>query len=245
MEQVDDFAFKVRGAGGDEICNGHELAIEAWGKERADDDDSALLAMAYLWRRFGPPWRGGDNYKSLVDYTLTTEDPHVFLWLALKGCGLALSVGYLVHESIHQEAHRPMTEWCKRYDDWWYTTHPEFKAWEETEENRRKVRAVYWQERDNEDVLAAARAAIGEIPARVDRRQWRTKTGVVHRVNQAVFGAMKELERPVYVRDCPFNLLGRCADTDKPAEPSRYAGYGVPKAAMDKHFSEDDTQEVS
>ncbi|KKM63052.1 hypothetical protein LCGC14_1515470 [marine sediment metagenome] len=240
MQQVVKFGFKVYGAGGDDLFDGHDLAIEAWGKERAKDKNGALLAMAYLWRRFGPPWLGGDEYKSLVGYTLTTSDPHIFLWLHLSGCGLAYSVGYFAHKSIRAEAHRLMKEWCERYDEWWGTTHPEFAAWEDNEENQQKASVIYWQERDDKDVLAKARAAIGEFPDRHDSRCWRTDTGLVHRVNQAVFDALKELERPVYVRDCALNLFGRCDDTDDPAEPSKYAGFGVPKEAMDSLVDDDD-----
>ncbi len=237
MEQVVEFGFKVRGAGGDDIFDGPSLALEAWG-DRADDDNSALLAMAYVWRRFGPPWHGGDDHKSLVDYTLTTEDPHVFLWLHLGGSCLALSVGYLAHESIRAEVDRPINEWLRRYDDWWWTTHPEFASWEDTEESQEKMNTLYWQDREDKNVQAQSFAAIGAFPARLDNSKWRTDTGVVHRVNQAVFDALKELERAVYVRDCPINLFGRCNDSETPAERSRYAGYGVPKAAMDDYFSE-------
>lgn len=241
MEQVMDFGFAVRGAGGDDIFDGHDLALEAWG-DCAKDKNSGLLALAYLWRRFGPPWRGGDDHKSLVDYTLTTDDPHVFLWLHLSGSGLAYSVGYFAHCSLRAELDEPILEWCKRYDEWWWTTHPEFESWEDSEENQQKISAIYWQERQNEDVRAKAYAAIGDFPSRPDKPQWRTDTGVVNRVNQAVFDALKELERPVYVRDCPINLFGRCGETDNPAEPSPYAGYGIPKAAMDSYFLEDEDE---
>lgn len=202
VRQVDEFGFKVCGAGGDELFDGHDLAIEAWGRERAEDENGGLIAMAYLWRRFGPPWRGGDDHKSLVDYTLTTEDPQIFLWLHLGGSGLAYSVGYLAHESIREEADRPMADWCKRYEDWW-------------------------------------RAAIGESPDRTNPREWRTAGGLVYRVNRAVLDALRELERPVYVRDCALNLFGRCKDTYEPAERSLYAGYGVPKESMDKLVEDD------
>lgn len=233
MQQVETFDFKVLGAGGDDLFNGYDMAIEAWGQDRADDKNGALLAMAYLWRRFGPPWRGGDDYKRLVDYTLTTDDPYVFLWLSLSGSGLACSMGYLAHESLRAEVDQPRRVWSECYVEWWNTMHPEFKSWEDTKETLEKMAEIYWRERYDEDVLAKACAAIGEFPGVPDHRQWRTDTGVVHRVNQALFDAMKELERPVYVRDCPVNLFGRCDESDTPAEQSKYAGYGVPKPAMD------------
>lgn len=232
MEQLGDCEFKLSGASSDDICDAHQLAQEAWG-DIAKDKNSGLLAMAYLWRRFGPPWSGGDDHKSLVDYTLTTNDSHVFLWIHLSGCGLFYSVGYLAHEKIKQKFHEPMTAWCERYDEWWWTTHPEFESWEDFGENQKKVSEVYWNERMDNAVITKAEAVIGQSPSRQDSRAWRSDNGVLRRVNQAIFDAMKELERPVYVRDCAFNLFGRCDDSDTPAERSKYAGHGIPKEAMD------------
>ena len=237
MEQVIDFGFKAFGAGADDLFDGCDMAIEAWGKDRADSDNSGLLAMAYLWRRFGPPWRGGDNYKSLVDYTLTTADPYVFVWFHLGGCGLALSLGYFVHESLRHEAQQPENDWHRRFQEWWIATHPELDPRTKT------TRARCVKDKCDEKVCTQAEAVIGEYPARPLSRQWRTDTGIVHRINRAVYDALKELERPVYIRDCAINIFGRCDDSDSPAERSMYAGYGVPKAAMDNHFSKGETDE--
>lgn len=238
MEQLIDNDRGLCGASSDDIVDCHKLAIEAWG-DRCEERDSGMLAFAYLWRRFGPPWGGGDPHKTLVDYTLTTADPDVFLWLHLSGAGLSFSVGYLADESIRDEAFGPKAEWCKKYDNWWWEQHPEFEQWEDTEENQKKVAELYWDERTKRGKEAVA--VIGEFPPRADLKNWRSAGGVVTRVNQAIFDAMQELLVTVYVRDCPINIFGRCEDSDCCAEPSEYAGYGLEsaKSELDKYVAGD------
>ena len=233
MEQVSKFTEQVRGAAGDDIVDAHALAIEAWG-ERCEDNNSGLLAFAYLWRRFGPPWRGGDDHKSLVDYTLTTSEPDVFLWIHLSGSRLSLCAGYLAYESVGEEHRKPIVDWEVAFRQWWWDRHPEFESWEETEENQKKVAEMYWGDRMETRNIEAAEEQIGPFPIPSDPREWRTAGGTVRRVNQALFDAMQELLTPVYVRDVPINLFGRCEDTDTAAPRSKYAGYGVPQAAMDE-----------
>lgn len=237
MQQA-DYKFGVCGAGRDEIVNGTNLAIEAWGN-RCKEKNSALLGFAYLWRRFGPPWHGTDDYKKLVGYDLTTPDEQVFLTLNLGGCGLYLSIGYLAHESIREEVNKPMVEWCRKYDEWWWKQHPEFMDWEETDENQRKVSKIYWEERGEDETVKKAIAVIGDSPPRLDNKKWQEDSGVVGRVNRALFEALKELDRPVYVRDCAINIFGRCDDSEDAVERSPYAGYGIPQEAMDALISND------
>ena len=238
MEQVSKFTERVHGAAGDDIVDAHALAIEAWG-ERCEDNNSGLLAFAYLWRRFGPPWRGGDDHKSLVDYTLTTSEPDVFLWIHLSGSSLSLCTGYLALESVGEEHRKPFCDWEEAFYEWWWSQHPEFEPWEETEENKQKVSKMYWEDRVKTSIIDAAKEQIGPFPDRHDPSKWRTIGGLVTRVNQALFDAMQELLTPVYVRDVPINLFGRCEDSDTAAPRSKYAGYGVPQEAMDELIDND------
>lgn len=63
---------------------------------------------------------------------------------------------------------------------------------------------------------------------------WRTfdKHPIHQRIDRAIRAALTELWRPVYVRDVPYNIIGRVYD-DLPhgdldaAEPSPQAGYGL------------------
>lgn len=47
------------------------LAEKAFGKDLASQQH--LTAMAYLYRRFGPPFWGCDSYKEIASYVLTTK----------------------------------------------------------------------------------------------------------------------------------------------------------------------------
>jgi hypothetical protein len=68
--------------------------------------------------------------------------------------------------------------------------------------------------------------------------KWRKGPPVMRLVNNALLTAMMELLRPVFVRDCPLTILGRCADGDVPqyeggaAPCSKYAGFGIPEEGM-------------
>ena len=183
IKQATEIEFETTGALSNPIVDGPSLADEAWG-DRANGEDSGLIAMAYLWRRFGPPWWGADSHKKLVSYILTTHDPDIFLEMNLSGSALRSSAAHLMSRTLYEEAMQPY-------------------------------------------------AAPEPCPTWPDLDNWREVGGIVTRVNQALFDAMKELERPVYVRDVAINIFGRCDDTDTPAEYSKYAGYGIPQHAMD------------
>lgn len=234
MQQVYDLgAAPWSGAKGSDLVDGHDLAIEAWG-DRAKEKSSGLTAFAYLWRRFGPPWQGGDDHKELVSYWLTTADPGVVLTVGLSGSSLPYAIGYLAARSITDEHHKPLAEYHDKLADWIWNQHPELHDLDETEENREKWANVYFREVANVGVLKRAKAEIGPSPKRSRPSEWKDAEGPVHQVNQALFDALKELERPVYVRDIPINIFGRCEGSDDAAERSEYAGYGIPKDAMDK-----------
>lgn len=239
MKQVATFDQPAFGASADGICNASELAIEAWG-QKAVGPNSGLTAFAYLWRRFGPPWRGGDDYKSLVDYVLTTSEPDVFLWMHLAAGRLDLAMGYFAHIEVRKEADKPAREWSERYDTWWHDRHPEIQDWPETDESQERFTELYFDELGDVEVGKLAAAAIGPCPRLPYTEDWRSADGVMLRVNQALFDAMKELERPVYIRDVAINIFGRCDDDyDTAAEVSKYAGLGVPFDAMERQASKD------
>ncbi|HUX02265.1 MAG TPA: hypothetical protein VMY35_14970 [Phycisphaerae bacterium] len=237
-QQTGDFPEGVRGAAADGLVDAELLAKEAWG-EACAVDGSGYMALAYLWRRFGPPFCGCDELKDLACYVLTTENPGVFLVLRL-GAWLNLSAAYLASIPIHDEANRASNEWCRRYHDWWLDRHPELQALPDTPRGRQQRHDAYITDRLDKEVFRDAVAELGEEPES-DPQRWREDDGVVRRVNQALFDAMRELSRVVYVRDCPLSILGPCDHPDgmTEAEVSRYAGFRVPKPAMDAEIARD------
>lgn len=234
MQQLTDNDRKLCGAKGDEIVDGFTLAREAWG-EPCQQSNSGLMAFSYLWRRFGPPFRGSDPHKDLVSYTLTTKDPDVFLWITPSGSSLDLAVGYIADEKIRTAHNRPMVQWEKRFRAWHWKQNPEFETWKETKRNCERYNKRYWNARMDPKVMEQAKAVLGEYPARRMKMasDWRTGSRIQKRVNQALFDAMKELEKPVRVRDVAINIFGRCDYGRREAKESPYAGYPVPKEAMD------------
>lgn len=125
--------------------------------------------FAYLFRRFGYPIYGWDDYKSLVQYYLTTPDDEVVL-LVDPNDSVRLSFGYGLAPRLAQAAHD------------------------------------------------------AEIRS---RRSFET-TPIYQQISGALIAAMRDLQRPVAVRDVLITFLGRpAADDQALAERSPQAGYGV------------------
>ena len=77
-----------------QCCN---LAEEAFG----DVAQSPCLShLAYLYRRFGPPFCGGDNHKEIANYILTTTKPGFWFWVACKASDLRFCFGVLFDKSV-------------------------------------------------------------------------------------------------------------------------------------------------
>lgn len=235
LEQATDMAGEWRGCKGCDFFNGSDLAREAWGDSA---ELSPLPSFAYLWRRFGPPWRGSDEYKDIAAYTITTADPGVLLWFTVSASNLYLCIGGLWTHEIEEAIRKPQADWEHAFLSWWIDTeHPEIKEWEDTEPNRETVASLYWDDRWNareRGLLDRAEPVIGKIPPRPSNENWRSDSGPIGRVNKAIFDALIELTRPVFARDIPINIFGKTGNHESPAEHSKYAGFGVDKEAMDK-----------
>lgn len=241
MQQVVTLPKGVRGAAGDDIFNGDDIAVEALGPD-VKAKNSGLLALAYLWRRFGPPWWGSDPHKDLCKYILTTPDPEVWLIVRTAGSSLDLGISYCKTEALQEEQATPFREWEKKFEAWWCKENGIDcdKEWPEEidgkpNEELESIRERFWEDRMKSEVAKKAALEIGQYPRFLyDPKKWRDGNGVCRRVNQAIYDALKELLRPVYVRDVPINIFGRCNNADDPAEQSKYAGYGCDREAMEQ-----------
>ena len=229
-EQVARCKGKWAGASADGLMSGHALAVSALGK-RAAGRDSGLRAFAYCWRRFGPPWHGSDPHKDLCSYCLTTPNPGVMLRVYPSGSPIAYGVGYMARRHFTTDHEEPLLCWHEKHEKWWLAQDPERQAMEP------EARAeAYFEDMVDRDVHASAVAAIGQCPRLPLPRSWRRLRGPIHEVNAALFAALRDLLRPVWVRDVPINILGRVSDgqaRELPGiEPSPYAGYGVSRRAL-------------
>jgi len=238
-------------------CDGHALACRIYGPPgcqhpelfaRADlPENSGLTAFAYLWRRFGPPWYGSDAYKDLAGYILGTPHPDVFLRIALKGSGLEYGTGYLITQTFEATLLKAeeSAAWEKTFEAWWLDKkltedeaaileqalpkdHPDYQA----------VVKHYWDDRLNSTIVREAEGVLGVYPGRACRDECPL-------IVDNITAALQELLRPVYIRDVYFNILGRVRDEDlsddwASAEPSKYAGLGMPQDAVEALLHEED-----
>lgn len=239
MEQVTKFGGKIDGAKADDLVDGHKLALKVFGSKACKQRDSGIVAFAYLWRRFGPPFSGSDDHKDLCCYYLSTKDPNVFLWVSPRGSPLPHCFGYVARRKfltpLRAKVYAPKAKWDKLYEKWWIKRHPEieWKKWKTfTKERQKEIQELYWKERmDDEGVWAAAKK---ELP----KYSW-IDDKAADPLREIICAAMRELLRPVYIRDVPINITGRCEDVvlpealTKEAERSKYAGFGVPIRAME------------
>lgn len=120
-------------------------------------------AFAYLYRRFGPPINGCDQYKSLCMYVLTTPMDGLGLWIdPVKW--VHCSFGYLHDAAIEQKLFEERLEFVERVEK---------GAW--PSDRQSPVRGP---------------------------------------ITDALEATMKELLRPVNIRDWFINILGPIKDED-------------------------------
>ncbi len=241
MRQIETLPERCTGAASGPLCDGYALAAAVYGLQL--DANSGLTAFAYCWRRFGPPWWGSDDHKDLVGYILGTSHAEVFLSLRLSGSPLLYGVGYLITQTLQTTCDAPHTAWEAQFESWWL-------AHKATAEDRRvlaqsqacsntaarcallkTVHTHFWNARLSTTVMAEAQGMLGPHPGR-------SPEAGRPLVEHAIQDALRELLRPVFIRDVAINILGRVRDEDmddtqKQAPYSPYAGYGIPKEEMD------------
>ncbi len=241
-----------RGASSDDIVDGCALVLEALG-ERAFDPATGPLAFAYLWRRFGPPRSGSDPDKDLARYVLRTPDRQVFLTMYPSAGTLAFNVGYYAVPSLHDEHERPVVAWSRALEQHFIQELCAEHGLDPDQDYPDDVMAPFQVELHERhfdpERRKAAIAIVGEPPTRRSwvtwrdskRRskrvrpfdshevRWREGPPVVQRVNGALFRALRDLLRPVYVRDVAFSVLGHDARrfAGPPASSFAEAGRGT------------------
>ena len=77
--------------------------------------------FAYLFRRFGYPCYGWDDYKELTIYYLTTSMDGVVLSIK-PSVSTATSFGYMLRHDVHAkckfESFKPLVYWTKKFKKW-------------------------------------------------------------------------------------------------------------------------------
>jgi len=167
IEQPEQLPEAIEGYSCGALFRCSALARDAFG-ERANEP--ALSHMAYLYRRFGPPFYGSDEHKAIACWILTTGTPDLWFWVSCKASALRHCFGVMLTYALSAELD------CEPPDG---------------------------------PRVIACRLELVEC--------------------------YRELLRPVFVRDIPINLLGRCDPSPDAlvVEPSRYAGYPCDRGSMD------------
>lgn len=226
-----------------------EYARSFFGKEAKLHGDFFL----YLFRRFGPPIHGWDEYKEAVGYLLETEHPKLYLRISFRGAHS--SFGYLLSEELESELLResitPLLLWHEIFKNWCWehyqffefypneVFHPQLDPKElKTVDLWRSETGVTldpfgtrefdrWIEQKREQ-LAKLYEAINPRPP---RQSPLVEGDMRSRVKAALIAAIEDLARPVRVRDVWISPTGQVASDDpiiaQEAERFKWAGYGI------------------
>jgi len=200
-------------------------------------------AFAYLFRRFGYPEYGWDDYKQLVRYHITTPMDGVILTVA-PGTSTKTSFGYMLRNNIEKkclfEQFRPLYYWKKKFKQWaaeqyrvipfdmFYvgTTNREINAaasaWMGVNHHvngkptKEEVESFYEYKRMQCDKLRAEYSRIEGHYRRLDLWKWRSlpKEYISRQTMEAICVAIENLLIPVNIRDWYINIKGRVKDAD-------------------------------
>lgn len=151
-------------------------------------------ALLYLIRRFGYTEWGGDDHKEVCCYYLPTTVKGARVHITVKGTVAWLGLGFSddsLDWACEMEARRPYQEWHDRCRAWAASQGRQFGG---------DIRPTA------EDV--ALREAYQEIepfpPQYIDPEPGSER----YKVLAALEGTLRDLLRPVFVRDVPINILG-------------------------------------
>lgn len=226
-------------------------------KEILDGEINYGEAFAYLFRRFGYPRFGWDDYKTLVQYYLSTPMDGVVLMVKPNAFDVC-PFGYLLRKDLDRECFeeesKPITEWFERLYTWVKKEHDEeFCDVLGGDEERIQKTWINWLSfrypniTKKDDVTEEMQSEFLNIqwklrekymklyeeietaPKRDDEIKDLPDTSIRKRCHKALCTAIEDLLTPVNVRDVLINIKGRADDSewDDCAEYSKMAGYGV------------------
>jgi len=188
--------------------------------------------FAYLFRRFGYPLHGWDDYKELVRYNVTTPMEGVVLTIS-PSLDTSLCFGYLlradVYAKIAYEEFRSLIYWTKKFKRWAaknYRAIPvdqlycpasrrdldrAWAAWPGSDTKR------FWDYKTDQcEKLRKRYRSIEPLFPRQSLHDWQILPAdwVSVKATKALIAAMKDLLRPVNIRDWWVNIEGRVHDDD-------------------------------
>lgn len=213
--------------------------------------------FAYLFRRFGYPRFGWDDYKELVTYHLTTPMEGVALTVR-PSLSTELSFGYMLRKDLDrkciEEESKPFRDWTNKMHAWTKQEH-KVEFCELLEQDKEKLERVWtkWLEEKHPEIKWTTQELTDKIESEffADQRQIEDKyaklyeeieprpksieiddlpdTSIIKKCRKALCTAIEDLLTPVNVRDSLINIKGWVEDSewDDCAKYSKMAGYGV------------------
>lgn len=198
--------------------------------------------FAYLFRRFGYPEYGWDDYKGLVRYYITTPMDGVILSIE-PGTSTVTSFGYMLRDDIHKkclfEEFRPLWYWTKKFKLWaakkyrvipfdmFYASASKREinaaadAWisvncKDREPTQEDANSFHEYKRLQCDKLRAEYLRIEGHYSRVNLWEWRSlpEAYISRQAMEAICVAIENLLMPVNIRDWYINIKGRVKDDD-------------------------------
>lgn len=213
-------------------------------------------AFAYLFRRFGYPRSGWDDYKALVHYYLSTPMDGVVLIVEPNVFDVC-PFGYLLRKDLDRECieeeRKPFRDWIDKMHAWTKREH-NVEFCEMLEQDKEKLKRVWtkWLEEKHpeiewakqvtdkiereffadqrriEDKYAKLYEEIEPRPKKIEIADL-PDTSIRKKCHKALCVAIEDLLTPVNVRDVLITIKGQVDDGewDNKVEYSPMAGYGV------------------
>ena len=220
---LSEYPNDITGASSGRVVQCKALAEEVFG-EVANDKRTGFSTFAYLYRRFGPPPMDGDGYKDLgAAWVITTPEPDVWVHFYPKAMSISFCFGYLIKNATEEEYGAPESDWHDTVCNALVSRHPEWVMPNEQGDMaftghgiNEYYRVIFGQDTtdaEKED-LRWAREIAGPFPRKPYGTPWQERGPVGARVNAAIVYTLKELLKPVWSRDVPFNILGHLSEPE-------------------------------
>lgn len=188
--------------------------------------------FTYLFRRFGYPRFGWDGMKHLVMYRITTPMAGVILMVE-PGVTGAFTFGYILREDVatayEAEERTPYENWMERFEAWALEEHgiEIIKMFEQDNDKLNRMWKVWGEDKEDRDFPSEKDAhnafftdqeairvkyveIYKEIAAfpKITSLKDRPTDSTVKQCHTALCAAIRDMLRPVYVRDVMIDIRG-------------------------------------
>jgi hypothetical protein len=220
-------------------------AEEITGKLNAGD------TFVYLFRRFGYPRFGWDGYKELVQYHITTPMEGVVLTVRPNVTGWN-TFGYMLRDDIDQqcekEERKPYEDWMEQFEAWALKEHDIeiIRLFEQDNDKLNRMWQKWGADKEDRDFASEKDATnafftdqeairvkcvdmykeIATFPE-ITPLEDRPADSIMKQCHTALCDAIRDLLRPVYVRDVMITIRGERNDDEDAVKYARGSGCGV------------------